>query len=257
MMKTALIGRNISYTLSPKVHTAISKQIGEVIDFEVIDIPYDSLESTVHGLIGSHDGFFVTKPYKNDVKKYLNCDIVGGVNVVRSQDCAAFNTDGNGFIRALDRNFGGWRDKVNSALVLGAGGAAYSVASALTSLGKKVYVLNRTLMHALKVCSLVKNTELYANQDAELVINCTSVGTNYEDVLKTLCVMPKFDYAYDLIYAVGDTPFMRRVRAAGGQAANGLDMLIYQAIEGDAILLEKQLDIERIFEQVKKELTKE
>ncbi len=255
-MKTALVGRDISYTMSPKVHAAISREIGEHISFDVLDIPYDRLESAVTDLINGYDGFFVTVPYKNDIKKYIDCNFGGGVNVVRSRDRAVFNTDGIGFIRALDRNFKNWRTSVSSVLVLGAGGAAYAVISALTQIGKKVYVLNRTLMHALKLCSAL-GAELYANQDAELVVNCTSVGVNGEDVFKTLCVLPKFDYAYDLVYARGDTPFIRRVRQFGGQAANGLDMLIYQAIEGDSVLLGKKLDTESIFDNVKKAIVKE
>ena len=250
MLKLALLGRDIGYTKSPKIHAAIAAAIGENIEFHVADVTYDVLESTVKTLLSDFDGFFVTKPYKTDVKKYLDCDIAGGINVVRSRDKAVFNTDGDGFMRALDRNFGSWNDDVGSALVLGAGGSAYSVASSLVRAGKKVYVLNRTLMHAVKLCTAVK-AELYVNQPTELAVNCTSLGTEGEDVLRSLCVLPSFKYAFDLVYARAVTPFMRRSESAGAAVANGTDMLIYQAILGDGTLLGKELDVEDVYDKAR------
>ncbi|MCH5165923.1 MAG: hypothetical protein J1G01_05935 [Clostridiales bacterium] len=250
MFKLALLGRDIGYTRSPKIHEVIATAIGESIEFHVVDVTYDMLESTVGTLLSDFDGFFVTKPYKYDVKKYLDCDISGGINVVRSRDKKVFNTDGDGFIHALDRNFPSWNGDVSSVLVMGAGGAAYSVVSSLVEAGKKVYILNRTLMRAVKLCSLTK-AELYVNQPTELAVNCTSLGTAGEDVLHSLCVLPSFKYAFDLVYAQAVTPFMRRAMDAGATVTNGTDMLIYQAIIGDGLLLGKDLNVEEVYNKVR------
>lgn len=249
MFKLALLGRDIAYTRSPSVHGAIAKAMGVDIDFKVVDATYDELGAAVRRLIDECDGFFVTKPYKTDIKRYLNdVETRCGVNLVRCSDKRGFNTDGVGFVRALDKSMSGWRDKVNGALVLGAGGAAYSVAEALAGAGKRVYVLNRTVVNAAKLCSTV-GAELYVNQPAQLVVNCTSVGSNGEDVLSKLCVLPEFDYAFDLIYST-ETPFLRRCRNGGATVCDGRDMLIYQAIEGDKILLGKDIDTESLYEKV-------
>lgn len=250
MYKLALLGRDIGYTRSPSVHAAIAKATGEDIRFDVADVTYDALDAAVEKLLAEYDGFFVTKPYKTDVKKYIDCSAAGSVNVVRCKDGAAFNTDGMGFVRALDGRFPDWRDKVKGALVLGAGGAAYSVATELVKLGKRVYVLNRTLKHALRLCAQCVGAELYTNQPTEFVVNCTSLGANGEDVLRALCVLPDFEYAFDLVYGSGATPFLRRCGANGAQTSDGSDMLVYQAIEGDKILLGRDWDVRSLFDRV-------
>lgn len=251
MFKAALIGRDIGYTKSPEVHRAIAKATGLDIDFSVRDVDYDGLDAEVERLKTEVDAFFVTKPYKTEIKRYLSsCATVCGVNFVRTRDMRGFNTDGAGFIRALDASFPAWRGEVNGALVLGAGGAAYAVAEALKNAGKEVYVLNRTMMNAAKLCKTV-GASIYLNQPAELIVNATSLGLNGEDALAALCVIPQFKYAYDLIYSPPETPFMRRNATAGAKVVNGADMLLYQAIEGDAIMTETSFDVAEVFKKAK------
>lgn len=250
MYKISLIGRDIGYTRSPQIHEAVFAEIGESVEFCVCDIPYDRLKITVDGLKNS-DGFFVTKPYKSDICAVLGCE--PPVNVVRCKDMRAFCTDGDGFICALDVNFDGWRDRVKGALVLGAGGAARAVTSSLIALGKKVYILDRTALKAAKLCAAV-GSELYCNNPAELIVNCTPLGFNGEDALYTMCVLPEFDYAYDLVYGVGATRLMRRCASAGAKVADGEDMLVFQAILGDKIITGGDFDTQKVFNSVKRKL---
>lgn len=252
MIKCALIGCDIGYTRSPEVHRAVAEALGEEMAFDVIDVTRDGLANAVGELFGDYDGFFVTKPYKNDVKRYLdNVYTKCGVNFVRCADKSGYNTDGIGFMRALDGAFCDWRDRVESALVLGAGGAAYAVAESLIAVGKRVYVLNRTILNAAKLTRAL-GAELYVNQPAQLVVNCTSLGLHGEDVLTGLCVPPRFEYAFDLIYSPPQTPFLKRCGAAGAHTANGRDMLVYQAIAGDLLLFNRQDDVDGIFKTVDK-----
>ncbi len=256
MIKSALIGRDISYTRSPEIHSAISEAIGIEMSFDVFDVPYDRFDDTAERLLREYDGFFITKPYKNDIKNRIeSAETKCGVNFVRCRDAKGFNTDGIGFIRALDRSLDGWRSSVDSALVLGAGGAAFSVAEALINCGKRVYVLNRTMMTAVKMCTAL-GAEMYLNQPAELIVNATSLGLNNEDVLHSLCVLPKFEYAFDLVYSPPNTPFLRRNAAAGAKTANGEDMLIYQAIEGDRILTGMDFDVSEVYDKTVKILNR-
>lgn len=253
MYKLALLGRDISYTKSPAVHKAIAEALGVEIDFEVCDITLDKLSAAVNSLLTSKDAFFITKPYKNDIKAYLDkLNTKCGVNFALCRDKAGYNTDGDGFICSLDGAYPNWRDEVKSALVLGAGGAAYAVTEALINAGKKVYILNRTLINAAKLCSLL-GAEIYLNQPAELIVNCTSLGLHGEDALYSMCVMPEFKYGFDLVYSGGDTPFIRRLREFGCNTQNGMDMLVYQAIAGDKILLgDDSIDTETLFKKVNK-----
>lgn len=252
MLKAALLGGDIGYTRSPLIHKKIAEALGVEISFSVADVADDGFEKAVKRLLSECDGFFITKPYKNAVKKYLSSvDTKCGVNLVSCRDAHGYNTDGSGFIRALDRAFDDWRGKVNSVLVLGAGGAAYSVTEALIAAGKKVYNLNRTVLNSARLCNLL-GAEMYLNQPTEMIVNCTSLGLHGEDALYGLCVIPSFSYAYDLIYSPPKTPFLTRCEEAGARVANGRDMLIFQAIHGDGILLKEQLDDIEVFEKVNK-----
>ena len=247
MYKISVLGSGIGYTASPAVHGAIAAATGVEIACDAVDISDADLGETVKRLFAERDGFFVTKPFKFDIGRYIGSPAFGAVNVVRSRDRAAENTDGSGFMHALDRNFVGWRDRVESALVLGAGGGAWAVTSALKAVGVNVYVLNRSAVPAAKLCAAT-GCELYANQKTELAVNCTSVGAD-GDILRSLCVIPRFEYAFDLAYR-GETPFLAKCRDGGSLVANGYDMLVYQAIEGDLLLLNRQADVNGVFETV-------
>ena len=248
MYKIALLGRDISYTKSPAVHRAIAAALGEVIEFDVCDTPYDRLSIAVARLLSDYDGFFVTKPYKTEIKRFIDSADFS-VNLVRCADKTAYSTDGIGFMRALDRNFSDWKSNVNAVLVLGTGGAAHAVVGALSSAGKRVYVLGRSVVSAAKLAANHSGAELYTGQTAEMIVNCTPLGTEGEDALYAFCVPPVFKYAYDAVYAAGAlTPFLRRNRNSGAAVADGTDMLIYQAIEGDRILLNKDFDVQKVYD---------
>ena len=254
MYKIALLGRDISYTKSPAVHRAIAKALCEDIAFDVFDTPYDKLSGAVATLLSDYAGFFVTKPYKTEIKRFIpGADF--SVNLVRCADKTAYSTDGVGLVRALDRNFPDWGANVNAALVLGTGGAAHAAVGALTSAGKKVYVLGRSVVNAAKLISQHSGAELYTGQSAELAVNCTPLGLNGEDALSAFCVRPTFMYAYDAVYTDTITPFLRRNRNNGALVADGTDMLIYQAIEGDRILLKKEFDVQMVYKFAAKLLT--
>ena len=255
MYKFALLGRDIGGKL-PDVHFTIAEIINKQLRIEVFDEPYDRLGFTVGRLLAAYDGFFITDPYKSEIKKYIDTGLPS-VNVVRSKDKATFNTDGIGFIRALDKNFAEWRTRVKSALVLGTGGAAHSVVKALTALKVKVYVLGRTVMNAARLVAMYDGAELYYNQDAQLVVNCTPLGLGGEDVLYALCVPPMFEYAFDLNYSDDLSPFLRRIRSARGEIADGTDMLINQAIEGYKLLLNDNFDEQEVYNNVEARLRRQ
>ena len=256
MIKSALLGRDISYTRSPSVHAEIARALGKEMSFDVVDVPFEQLGGAVKNLLGNYDCFYITKPYKTDIKGYLSeLKTRVGVNFVMTRGAVGYNTDGMGFISARDRRFYGWRKDVNAVLVLGAGGAAYAVTEALIEAGKKVYVLNRTLINAAKLCKAL-GAELYLNQPAEMIVNCTSAGLHGEDVLSQLCILPQFDYAYDLIYSPEVTPFLHRMKGVGAKTANGSDMLVFQAIEGDKIAFGVTTDTQEIFSAVADKLDK-
>ena len=97
----------------------------------------------------------------------------------------ATNTDGDGYVDSLDVAAPGWCDKVDDALVLGAGGASRSIVHALLECGvANVHVVNRTLARAETMRETFGSGVKPATWDdvpgllehVGLVVNTTSLG---------------------------------------------------------------------------------
>lgn len=259
MNKLGLLGHNISYTLSPLVHGNIFAYLGIEGVFDVYDTAPAELTKTVERMKSELVGFNVTKPYKREIIRYLDEDDsgCGAVNTVAVRDGKAigYNTDGYGFMMSfMESNPLHVGERV---LVLGAGGAARVVVKELKAAGFDVCVHNRTAEKA----SLLQNefgAKLWCGGEAAAVVNCTSfgfkAGENPLDGL-TLDMRPKgCKYAYDLIYSPPETDFLKAAKAAGAITVCGLDMLIYQAIRSDELILGVSLgssDYRAISENIK------
>jgi shikimate dehydrogenase len=201
-------------------------------------------------------GMNVTVPYKNDVIQYL-VDIdsmaknIGAVNTLVRIDGGykGYNTDITGLKRAMESD--GVSVGGESVIILGAGGVGRAVTFMCASSGaKRVYLLNRNVDKAKNVADEV-NGKLGTDSvvpmpisdymklvegggQKYLVIQATSVGLapNVNDVVIDDEKFYKCIKAgYDLIYNPWETRFMRLVRENGGQAYNGLKMLLYQGID--------------------------
>ena len=132
-------------------------------------------------------------------------------------------------------------------LILGAGGAARAVAFLCASKGAShVYLLNRTVSKAQAIVQEIAEKTGYTQMTAMelsgyqtlpgknyLVIQSTSVGLaphDHEAVIEDPAFYEKISKGYDLVYRPADTRFMQLVRVHGGEAYNGLKMLLYQGI---------------------------
>lgn len=223
LKKYCVLGHGISYTLSPRVHAAILSYLGERGEYFAEDVAPQELNKTVERLLCECDGFNVTKPYKESVAALLGHD--GPVNTVR-RDGKCTSTDPIGFLSDYTEKFGEPHGKI---LLLGAGGAAKSVAQALC--GKaELYVYNRTLKHAAAMEKFGATVIRDCRGGFDAVVNCTVLGLNGEQSAPDELDLGKVKYAYDLIYSPEDTPFLNKARCAGASACNGIGMLIRQAI---------------------------
>lgn len=247
-----VIGRPIAHTLSPLIHNMLA----EIMGHNLVYVPFlveEDLESAIKGAKALHiDGLNVTIPYKTDVIEYVTevdsfAKKIGAVNtlVPTENGYKAYNTDIPGLYRAMLSD--GVDLKNESVIILGAGGAARSVAMLCMEKGaKKVYILNRTLskaqaiadeVNALSATTLV--TALDVNEyeklagEKYLCIQATSVGMhpNTEHaVIEEADFYDLIHTGYDIVYNPYETKFMYLVKEHGGQAFNGLKMLLYQGI---------------------------
>jgi shikimate dehydrogenase len=147
----------------------------------------------------------------------------------------ASNTDAVGFAYATR----GLALDGARVLLLGAGGAARAVLVALLVRGARVSIANRsaerarTLARAIphpvdspaRVLDWAERTDL---TDVDVVVNATSLGLAGEDPLDGATLRPGL-VVVDLIPSAVPTPLVKRARAAGADAIDGLPMLLQQA----------------------------
>lgn len=224
-MKLSVLGSSISYTLSPKLHNAIFDILGESGSYTVTDVLPEQLEATVQKLIEEYDGFNVTKPFKESVAKLLNCS--SPVNTVKCRDKTCTSTDPEGFYNDYVNAFG---EPKGNILILGAGGAAKSVAYALSGSAAKVFVYNRSFERAEQLAEYGAVALKNPQGKFDSVINCTSLGLHGEQAMPQGLDLSGIRYAYDLIYSPLVTPFMVTATNSGATVMGGTGMLIRQGI---------------------------
>ncbi|MGN0279769.1 MAG: shikimate dehydrogenase [Lachnospiraceae bacterium] len=248
-----LIGNPVEHTLSPVIHNTLAERLGHNMVYVPFLVEEGRVAEAVKGAYALNLlGMNVTVPYKSEV---INClkeidslaGNIGAVNtLVRIEGgYKGYNTDMEGLYRAMESE--GICIKGEDILLLGAGGAARAVAYLCASKGAAtVYMLNRTIDKAQAVAGEVNRAtgaEVIVPMALDdygklpdrqfLAIQGTSVGLfpNVEDVvIADSAFYQKIHTGFDLIYSPWETKFMQLVRENGGNAYNGLKMLLYQGI---------------------------
>ncbi|MCH5163909.1 MAG: hypothetical protein J1F36_02710, partial [Clostridiales bacterium] len=225
---------------SPTIFAELFKIFGEKGEYSIMDITPDKL-SDIREICKDVVGFNVTKPFKTEIIKYLSCDKseCGSVNTVTVSDMTGYSTDGAGFLFDLERNFDGASS--SNVLILGYGGAASACVSALVKRGANVAVTGRS----------VQKVTAFADRFGVKVYNDTFKPDGIVSCV-TETYLPPIDlsgikFCYDLRYA-GQT------LEVNCPSANGLGMLIAQAIYSYGIFTGKQFDndeVKRVYLKLK------
>lgn len=248
-----LIGNPVGHTLSPLIHNTLASLCEIPLVYGAFQVDEGRLKDAVAGAFALHmTGLNVTVPYKSDVIAEL-CAVdepaerIGAVNTLVRQENGfkGYNTDMPGLYRAMCSD--GMELAGEEVIILGAGGAARAVAFLCATKGAShVYLLNRTLQKAEAIVREIREKTGYTQMTAMaladhrlltgnsyLVIQSTSVGLAPHDgeaVITDEAFYRKVAKGYDLVYRPADTRFMQLVRAHGGEAFNGLKMLLYQGV---------------------------
>ena len=231
-----VVGRPVSHSLSPAIHNAAFDATsidGVFVPFEAESI--DDFESLATALEVA--GVSITAPFKRDAFARARSVApearpLGAINTWRRRADGGWdglNSDVDGFLAPLEHQcLDGAR-----ATIIGAGGAARAVASALASRQARITVRARRLEAAADVAAMVGGEagDLRPPTGSwDLLINTTPVGT-WPAIERSPLDDIAFDgrLVYDLVYNPPDTELMRRARAAGVATLGGLDMLVAQA----------------------------
>lgn len=255
-MKTyGLIGEKLGHSLSPVIHQYIFENYNIKGYYSLYEVEKSNAENIIEGMkIMGIEGVNITIPYKETLLPkidFLSEEVrkIGAVNVLKVKDGKSYgyNSDYYGFIRLLER--GEIEIKGKSCVVLGTGGAAKSVITALHDLGaESIKVVSRTL--SSKLTDLLEkfpyiNIAIYENfLEGDVIINTTPVGMYPNVGISPVDeeVIKRFTAAVDIVYNPLRTEFLNLAEKNGLQCADGLYMLIEQAVKAQEIWQEREFD---------------
>jgi shikimate dehydrogenase len=243
-----VIGWPVAHSRSPRLHGTWLNRYGIDGAYLPFAVRPEDFRAVVPALAAAGlRGANVTIPHKEAA--YALCDEVGetaaragAVNTLVFEDgrIRGMNTDGYGFIANL--RAAGVDPALGPALILGAGGAARAIASALQEAGAAVTLCNRTPARAAQLAAALPGATCiaWAARNAALVdhallVNTTSLGmTGHEPLAIDLAAASARMAVADIVYSPLVTPLLAAARARGLVAVEGLGMLLHQAVPGFA-----------------------
>lgn len=243
-----LIGWPAAHSRSPLIHRYWLRALGMSGGYGIEAVPPEGLADFVvnmasRGFVGAN----VTIPHKERVLTLTRPDsrarAVGAANTLwhEAGELRSTNTDVEGFINNLDASAPGW-DATGDAMVLGAGGASRAVVFGLIARGiVRIQLANRSFARAKAIAdqfgSCVRPVawgeigEMLPR--AGLLVNATSLGMHGEPALNVdVGRLPRHAVVSDLVYVPLTTPLLAAARARGLRVADGLGMLLHQAVGG-------------------------
>jgi shikimate dehydrogenase len=247
----AVLGHPIGHSLSPIMHNASMKALGYDGIYEALDVHPDGLMDALARMAEEKfAGVNLTVPHKEIAFRGLkkldpSARLFGAANTVEFTEdgMVGHNTDGYGFLKALEEAFGRMVEG-DSVFVLGCGGAGRATALQAATKGAKSLVLadidadrvqklndeisgltpSVEVVHALE-----KPKQIEFCRACDLVVQASPVGMKKDD--PSLLPSEAFregQCAFDLIYMYPETAFLSTAREAGAEIANGLGMLLHQ-----------------------------
>jgi shikimate dehydrogenase len=243
-----LIGWPAAHSRSPLIHHYWLRKLGIEGGYSIEAVPPEGFADFVrrlllHGFVGAN----VTIPHKERALALSLPDAraraVGAANTLwyEGGELCSTNTDVEGFINNLDACASDW-DAAEEALVLGAGGAARAVVFGLVERGiKRIHLVNRTVERAQSLADQFGasvDPSAWDNIDAllpraGLLVNTTSLGMHGQPGLQIdVDRLPPQAVVNDLVYVPLETPLLKAAKARGLKTADGLGMLLHQAVRG-------------------------
>ncbi|MFC3613466.1 shikimate dehydrogenase [Lutimaribacter marinistellae] len=246
-----VIGHPVAHSKSPRIHRHWLVTLGLNGHYIPMDVAPEDLETVIRTLPkAGFVGVNITVPHKESVLTFADqisdrATLIGAANTLifrADGKIHADNTDGYGFITNLKEGAPDWDPAAGPAVVLGAGGAARAVVSALAEAGApEIIVTNRTRARADRLQSDFGNRVVVADwvqagnliEGVNLVVNTTSLGMVGKPELRIpLDGLSPGTVVTDLVYAPLKTRLLQTAEEAGCIVVDGLGMLLHQAVPG-------------------------
>lgn len=253
-----LIGHPVSHSLSPAMHLAAMKYIGRDGDYRLIDVVEEELDDKLASLRREgYAGFNVTIPHKRSIfarcigktEDAVRTRAVNTVKIYPDGKMIGHNTDLPAFRKTLEESLGG-RNR-QSALILGAGGAARAAIAALADLDfQDLNILVRSPeKHSLadffigekliagETIKMLSAEDFVQQEHAPppLIVNCTPLGQASNELPDWVDAMFKQAgeraFFFDMVYSKNEsaTPMIAAASKYGLACIDGKEMLARQA----------------------------
>jgi len=255
-----VIGWPVEHSRSPLIHNYWLKQYGIAGAYRREAVPPGEFATFV-GLLAARGyvGANVTVPHKEAALKLTQADerarAVGAANTLwfEAGTLRATNSDVEGFLNNLDVCVPHWDRNLGKAVVLGAGGAARAVIYGLLTRGvEQIVLINRTPGRAQPLrqqfgprLQIGRWDELNAALPAaSLLVNTTTLGMPGQPALPVdVARLPGIAVVSDLVYVPVRTPLIAAAEARALRTADGLGMLLHQAVRGFELWFGKRPEV--------------
>lgn len=245
-----VIGHPIAHSRSPLIHGAWIAEHKLDGSYERIDVAPAALPAFVERLrAGEFAGGNVTVPHKEAALALADeatptARLMGAANTlwVENDRVHADNTDGAGFLAHLDATAPGWAGRVETVLLLGAGGAARGIAHALRMRAPfRILIANRGAARARELAETLGGSSEIRDWDqrhgavgeAQLIVNTTALGMKGQPPLALdLALLKPGTIVDDIVYVPLRTDLLVEAQRRGAVIVDGLGMLLHQAVPG-------------------------
>lgn len=254
-----VIGYPVTHSLSPQMHHPAFEALKIPAVYPRIEVVPERLKDAVEKMrAAGWKGWNATLPHKIELydlvdERGRSAEDLKAVNTVLNTDgkLIGFNTDGEGWVRAIREEFGvDVRDL--RIMIVGTGGVGQALArqasmekcerlvlanrteEKASALAKEIspYFQTEKLLGAqerLKVIPL--DEELMAEElnTIDLFVNGTSIGLrSYDPEVVPARILQPHLMVYDTIYRQAGTKLLQGAKEVGCRVANGLSMLLHQ-----------------------------
>ena len=224
-MKFGLLGRTLSHSFSPRIHSALGNTNYELFEREPSQLQEFFADPELQGIN-------ITIPYK--VNALEACDVVdpraeriGCVNTMVRKDGKwhGYNTDYDGFVFTLQH--AGIDVAGKECIILGDGASSATVHVALEDLGAK------NIVHLSRKTAPFYGDAPNYYETAQIIINCTPIGmyplnpANLIDITQ----FSKLEGVVDLIYNPRRTILLLQAEMMEIPHCDGLPFLVAQGVE--------------------------
>lgn len=271
MLNLGLVGKHIQKSQAPNLLTKLSKEFNFPISYELFDL--QNIEEVNFELFINElkekkiKGINVTFPFKEIAakishKKAEEVEITKSSNLLLlDEKIISRNTDYLGFEKLLNYHF---KEKFENVLVLGGGGIGRSVCFALAKFGlNKLFLLEKDIEKSTQLIDELKKIGVDAvaisleQLDKQLIfdgiLNCTEVGHEHSpgNILKNKD-LKKIKWIFDAVYIPAETELIKQAKQARLKIISGIDLFIFQGMEGFIIFSDQENLRQNLYKNVEK-----